>query len=463
MVSGFSARSNRRSSISSTSSADLLYSTKAFESAVSASQGKAFSVDDFELGRTIGKGRYARVRLARLKGVGSSIPLCLKILKKQDICMMNQVDHIVNEKDVLASARHPFIIQMVQTFQDKTRLYMALELVNGGELFNLLRSEKRFKDNMARFYISEVVVALEYLHGMLIAYRDIKPENILIHRTGHIKLTDFGFAKYLKGEKTYTTCGTPAYMAPEIIRGKGHGLAVDWWAAGILLFEMFSGRPPFVAQEDHEVCRLIAQGHVLYPPVMSKVNKDIITRLLIADPARRLGNPEAPGMSIREHQFFKDVDWEAVNAGALQPPWRPQVRNADEDTSLFDHFEESSGTAKSSGPVVEDTGLFDKWAERVDMREEALALAQELREAHEKKRADLQKMKDAEEARMKELQRLDDEQKRSVGDGTVSKARRTSERLKDQTDTVPEDTVSAMDSCSKKSSKGLCAGACAVQ
>jgi len=195
---------------------DLMQVHASFERISKANKGN-MSLDQFQLQRTIGCGRYARVRLATLKSE-TDIPICLKVFKKKNVHLQEQCEHIINEKDVLASVHNPFIIHMLATFQDVDRLYMALELVNGGELFTLLRERIKFTLPHARIYMAEMICAISHLHSLQICFRDVKPENILIHASGHLKLTDFGFAKYIKGGKTHTVCGTAVYMAPEILK-----------------------------------------------------------------------------------------------------------------------------------------------------------------------------------------------------------------------------------------------------
>jgi len=376
---------------------ELASSVEAWQQAVTRTQNRTLRVEDFQLGRTIGKGRYARVRLARLEGM-EAMPLCLKILKKKEMCRLEQIEHVVAEKDVLASASHPFIIQLLKTFQDSMRLYMALELVNGGELFNLLRSEKNFKLPSTQFYTAEIVSALTYLHEMLVVYRDLKPENILIHKSGHLKLTDFGFAKLLKDGRTYTICGTPAYMAPEILTGKhAHGLPVDWWGVGILTFEFIAGRPPFDAPDEQEIYRLILAGHPAYPPTMDKAARDFVQRLLLAQPSQRLGGGVKGPAAVRGHSFFKSLDWADADAGRLVPPWRPSLGTSQDDASLFDRFEESNDGAIDSCTASSFLGqneatdkAFAGWSERRGFRPEALDLAaarqKKLLEREEQKR-----------------------------------------------------------------------------
>jgi serine/threonine protein kinase len=180
------------------------------------------------------------------------------MLKKSVVLKLKQVEHINSEKSILERVQHPFVIKLLDTFQDEAYLYMLFEFVNGGELFSRLRREGRFAKDVALFYACEILLVFEYLHGMQVAYRDLKPENILIDRYGHFKITDFGFAKVLT-DKSYTMCGTPEYLAPEIIRGHWHGVAADWWAL-ILIYEMVAGFPPFYAKNPHEIYDKILSG-----------------------------------------------------------------------------------------------------------------------------------------------------------------------------------------------------------
>lgn len=164
------------------------------------------------------------------------------------------------EKDVLATIHHPFIVNLIESFKDETHLYLVLELVQGGEVFRLIREEKVFPNDVALFYTTEIICALEHLHKNNVAYRDLKPENLLINEDGHIKLTDFGFAKKIE-DKSYTLCGTPEYLAPEIILGQGHNWGVDWWALGVLIYEMLSGYPPFYDSTPFNIYKKIALGY----------------------------------------------------------------------------------------------------------------------------------------------------------------------------------------------------------
>lgn len=387
---------------------ELLKSRKAFARATTETQQKGFALANFELGRTLGKGRYARVRYAKLRG-HDDVRLCLKILKKEEVIALEQVEHVMNEKAVLASVNHPFVIQLLDTFQDQRCLYMAIELVNCGELFTLLRSMERFPKNLARFYCAEVSCAIQHLHEMLVVFRDLKPENILIDWTGHLKVTDFGFAKYMKEAKTHTVCGTAAYMAPEIIRKKGHSLPVDWWGVGVLLFEMLTGQVPFRGGEDAEIFSAILSGRISYPADMDKNAKDAIARFLNPDPNRRLGNLEAPGVKLRDHAFFKELNFDDLEAGKIPPPWRPgdgEEKSMENDLSRFGEYDESDVVANA--PYTPNGDPFESWSSRNNFREEALNLAQQLRDAREKKRAELKQAQDEEQRRLDELQMEED-------------------------------------------------------
>lgn len=187
-------------------------------------------LEDFDLVRTLGTGSFGRVMLIKKKTNGSYY--ALKILEKRRVVKTKQVEHTLNEKKILNAIHFPFITQLLCAFKDNANLYMVIEYVNGGEMFtHLVRDNKGFSETRARFYTAQVVLAIEYLHSLDILHRDLKPENTLISNDGYIKISDFGFAKQVK-TRTYTLCGTPEYLAPEIIQSKGYGKSVDWWALG---------------------------------------------------------------------------------------------------------------------------------------------------------------------------------------------------------------------------------------
>ncbi|CAJ1378181.1 unnamed protein product [Effrenium voratum] len=308
---------------------------------------KGISLEDFELGRSIGKGRFATVKIAELKEQ-RDLPICLKVLRKTAVIELEQAEHVVNEKNVLTSVSSPFMIRVLDTFQDTHRLYIAMELVIGGELFTLLRAKKKFEEHASRFFAAEMASALLHLHSMLVVFRDLKPENILVHKSGHLKLTDFGFAKYLKAGKTATICGTTEYMAPEIINRQPYGLMVDWWSFGVLVYEMLAGRSPFNDADENQVLSLVLAGRVSYPVNFSKESKDFVARLLTKSPTRRLGAPEiADSWTIKGHAFFKPLNWTDVESGNLTPPFVPQLTNPMDNFTQIEDSEQVTGEPPS--------------------------------------------------------------------------------------------------------------------
>ncbi|KAK1818163.1 cytochrome c oxidase subunit 1 [Friedmanniomyces endolithicus] len=299
--------------------------------------------EDFDLVKTLGTGTFARVWLAKLanrKASDNNKVFALKILRKTDVIRLKQVEHVRNERDVLAAvAGHPFITTMVASFQDSDTLYMVLEYCPGGEVFSYLRRARRFNEPTSQFYAAEIVLILEFLHEREgVAYRDLKPENILIDAEGHLKLVDFGFAKKIESRETYTLCGTPEYLAPEVIRNTGHGTAVDWWAFGILIYEFLVGQPPFWDQNPMKIYEQIVEGKVRYPSAMSQDARDIIAGLCEVDVAKRLGNVKGGASTVKSQPWFKSIDWDALYHRKMQGPIVPHLKSAD-DTRNFDEYD----------------------------------------------------------------------------------------------------------------------------
>jgi len=221
-------------------------------------------------------------------------------------------------------------------------LYLLFEYVQGGELFSHLRAAGRFATKTARFYAAEIVLALEYLHQQKIVYRDLKPENLLLDHKGHIKVTDFGFAKVVPDNRTFTLCGTPEYLAPEVIKGKGHGTEVDWWALGILVFEMLAGFPPFYDENPFGIYEKILLGRISFPAHFDSSARDLVKKLLASDRTRRLGNLKDGAADVKKHRFFKGLDWDAMSKRKNTPPIVPVVEH-EGDTSNFEEYEEEAG------------------------------------------------------------------------------------------------------------------------
>ena len=274
--------------------------------------------------RVLGDGTFGEVKL--VLDVRTKALYARKSLHKAQVIELRQEEAIVREKRVLAECDHPFLLRLIGTFTDATHLHMLLEYVCGGELFDLLREYESFTEPTTAFYGGCIASALAYLHERAWVYRDLKPENILLDERGYLKIVDFGFAKkLLAADRTWTLCGTPEYIAPEIISNKGHATPVDWWALGVLLYEMLDGRPPFDASDPMEIYRLILHERVEPPRTFSAVAKALTTALLVKEPAARLGALADGSAGVFGHPFFAEVDWEALLRRELKPPTTPDV------------------------------------------------------------------------------------------------------------------------------------------
>ncbi|CAI0380492.1 unnamed protein product [Linum tenue] len=301
------------------------------------------SIDDFEIIKPISRGAFGRVFLAKKRTTGDLF--AIKVLKKADMIRKNAVESILAERDILISVRNPFVVRFFYSFTCRENLYLVMEYLNGGDLYSLLRNMGCLDEDVARVYIAEVVLALEYLHSLRVVHRDLKPDNLLIAHDGHIKLTDFGLSKVglinstddLSGpaasgtsmlvddepelptldqqekRKKRSAVGTPDYLAPEILLGTGHGCTADWWSVGVILFELIVGIPPFNAEHPQIIFDNILNRKIPWPDVpneMSPEAEDIIDRLLTEDPHMRLG---ATGASeVKQHPFFKDINWDTL-------------------------------------------------------------------------------------------------------------------------------------------------------
>ncbi|KAG0171243.1 camp-dependent protein kinase catalytic subunit [Apophysomyces sp. BC1034] len=294
-------------------------------------------LQDFRLQRTLGTGSFGRVHLAQSKY--NDRYYAVKVLKKSEIVRMKQVEHTRNERSVLMSIEHPFIVNLWATFTDCSHIYMVMDFVPGGELFSYLRRVKRFSDDVARFYSAEVLLALIYLHKNCIVYRDLKPENLLLDTTGHIKITDFGFAKRLPDDITYTLCGTPDYLAPEIIQSKGYSKAVDFWSLGVLIYEMLAGHAPFYADSQFKLYEKIMSSRPKYPSYFDSSAKDLLKHLLISDKTMRYGNLKKGYRDIMDHKWFASIDFEKLEQRKVKAPYIPRIRG-EGDASNFQKYDE---------------------------------------------------------------------------------------------------------------------------
>lgn len=297
------------------------------------------TLDRLEVIATLGVGGFGRVALVNL-AKDKSKTFALKCLKKKHIVDTQQQEHVYSEKKIMMNCRHQYIARLYRTFKDRKYVYFLMEACLGGELWTILRDKGHFDDLTTRFYVACVVSALDYLHGQGIIYRDLKPENLLLDQYGYAKMVDFGFSKVIpEGRKTWTFCGTPEYVAPEIILNKGHDRAVDYWSLGVLMCELLMGTPPFTASDPMKIYNIILRGieQIEFPRHVTKTAITIIRKFCRENPTERLGYQKDGIQDIKKHRWYQGFDWEGLEARTLSPPIVPKIK-ASNDTSNFDSY-----------------------------------------------------------------------------------------------------------------------------
>jgi cGMP-dependent protein kinase len=299
----------------------------------------------------LGTGTFGRVFLVTdrtVKNPKNKVPWALKTMKKKQIVEFKLQKNIMYEASMQKNCNHPFILSLVSTYQDDNMLYMLLEFVQGGELFSLLANYDQRGEALsfshARLYASCVLDAFIYLHKKEIVYRDLKPENLLLDRNGYIRVVDFGFAKHVpRTGKTFTLCGTPEYLAPEVAVRKGHNVGADYWGLGILIYEMLTGTTPFVdpsgRQDTRVVINNILRKDISFPNKVDKLSRSLVIKLLNRNPGKRLGSLSGGGEQVRAHPYFDGIDWPSLLDRKVKMPWKPKIKNS-MDTSNFDEFDD---------------------------------------------------------------------------------------------------------------------------
>ncbi|XP_067412416.1 ribosomal protein S6 kinase alpha-5 isoform X2 [Emydura macquarii macquarii] len=331
-------------------------------------------IENFELLKVLGTGAYGKVFLVRkVSGHDTGKLYAMKVLKKATIIQKAKTtEHTRTERQVLEHIRQsPFLVTLHYAFQTDTKLHLILDYINGGELFTHLSQRERFTENEVQIYIGEIVLALEHLHKLGIIYRDIKLENILLDSNGHVVLTDFGLSKEFltdENERAYSFCGTIEYMAPDIVRGgdAGHDKAVDWWSLGVLMYELLTGASPFTVDGEKnsqaEISRRILKSEPPYPQEMSALAKDVIQRLLMKDPKKRLGCGPGGADEIRKHPFFQKINWDDLAAKKIPAPFKPVIRDELDVSNFAEEFTEMDPTYSPAATPQTSDRIFQGYS-----------------------------------------------------------------------------------------------------
>lgn len=296
---------------------------------------KKVTLKDFNLVKLVGKGSFGKVFLVSSKATNEFF--AMKALKKDVVLQDDDVECTLLERDVCKlGIRNPYLTKLFCTFQNEEFLFFLMEFLNGGDLMFHIVESKKFSEDRARFYAAEILCGLQFLHGQGIIYRDLKLDNVLLDSQGHCKISDFGMCKKISNDgKAQTFCGTPDYIAPEILKGQMYSFSVDFWSFGVLLYEMLTGYSPFHGDDEEQLFQAIQEHDVLYPSSMNEASAVCVRQLLERDPTRRLGVRTSPHGDIRLHPFFARIDWNKLENKQIEPPFKPKVKSPT-DVSNFD-------------------------------------------------------------------------------------------------------------------------------
>ncbi|KAK4287769.1 hypothetical protein Pmani_039168 [Petrolisthes manimaculis] len=325
---------------------------------------RKITLDNFEFLKVLGKGTFGKVILCREKS--SNHFYAIKILRKDVIIKRDEVAHTLTENRVLQVVDHPFLTYLKYSFQTNDRLCFVMEYVNGGELFFHLNQDRIFPEERAKFYGAEICLALGYLHERNIIYRDLKLENLLLDADGHIKIADFGLCKedISYGSTTRTFCGTPEYLAPEVLEENDYGRGVDWWGYGVCLYEMMVGRLPFYDKDHDKLFQLIVCEDVRFPRTISPEARDLLKGLLHKDPNKRLGGGPGDAREVQNHPFYITINWKLLEEKKLTPPFKPQV-TSETDTRYFDREFTGESVQLTPPDQHEHLNVIDEEAENL--------------------------------------------------------------------------------------------------
>jgi len=290
----------------------------------------------------------------------------MKILNKSAVVKNDEIQHAKSEKAILQKINHPFLVNLYYTFQDDKNLFFVMEFINGGEMFYHLQNDTKFDEQRTKFYVAEIAVGLDYLHSQGIIYRDLKPENVLLASDGHIKMTDFGISKAGlagKNDRTTTFCGTPEYLAPEVIKGEPYGKEIDWWSLGTIMYEMLTGAPPFMDDDVQKMYVKILKSPIEMPPGLSSDGCSLLLQLLERDPKKRLKDIE----TLKRHPFFSNINWEKLVSRHITPPYVPPVKSATSIDMIDEGFtSQSVALPENSLPSNSLQKEFENWTFQSD-------------------------------------------------------------------------------------------------
>ncbi|OHS95205.1 RAC family serine/threonine-protein kinase like protein [Tritrichomonas foetus] len=309
------------------------------------------SLNDFTILKVLGRGSYGKVQLVRHKKTKNLY--AMKSLSKRKLAQFDLIGRSITERNVLFQANHPFIVSARYSFQTDTKIFICLDYVQGGELFSRLAEEGSFSEARVKIYAAEIVLAISYLHSIEIIHRDLKPENILVNMKGNLKLTDFGLVKEKMGadSTTRTFCGTPEYIAPEMIQGRAYNKMVDWWSVGVLIYQMLFGRQPFYNHNTNELYKMIIMEEPLFPRnEASSLAVDFVGQLLKKNPSMRLGHESED--EIFNHPWFNGIPWQQILEEQYPMEWKPTIKDTTDTSQFAPEFTNEEAAVSYEDPAL---------------------------------------------------------------------------------------------------------------